>query len=150
MGNKGLLRALSLLDLQLREATKLFNQIFLAAPDVDRKDFLRFADVYRKLSLRTTLYSSNRDLALWYSKRLNSGDRAGYFTPYTIHPAVDTVAVPGFNVEVLGHSYYAKARALINDMHVLMKGNFPPSQRVDLSELVIGKNKLWEFGLPSG
>ena len=95
MGNRGLLRALQRIagDAETRSAVK-FGQIFLAAPDVDRDLFLDLAHLYPDHSERTTLYASDADLAVHVSAKLHEAPRAGYFTPYTVAPGVDTVAVP--------------------------------------------------------
>lgn len=114
MGNRGLLRSLHriIADAESRAAVR-FGQIFLAAPDVDRRLFLQLAHVYPAVSERTTLYSSNRDLAVYFSVRFHAGPRAGYFLPHTIAAGIGTVAVPGFNVDLLGHEYFAQAEALL-------------------------------------
>ena len=63
------------------------------------------------------------------SAKLHDAPRAGYYTPYTVAPGVDTVAVPGFDVDLLGHSYFAQAEALLHDIHDLMRHNEAPAQR---------------------
>ena len=131
MGNRGLLAALQRIssNAQLRSRVK-FNEIILAAPDLGRDTFLKFADLYPECSTRTTLYESNGDLPLYFSHWINHGPRAGYFKPYTVAPGVDTVAVPDFNIDLLGHSYFAKSEALVYDMRDLMLYDKAPASRI--------------------
>jgi esterase/lipase superfamily enzyme len=146
MGNRGLLRSLQriIADAESRAAVR-FGQIFLAAPDVDRRLFLQLAHVYPAVSERTTLYSSNRDLAVYFSVRFHSGARAGYFLPHTTTTGIDTVAVPGFNVDLLGHGYFAQAEALLHDMHDLIRHNEPPRLRQRVEPLFHENEQLWQI-----
>ncbi len=130
MGNRGLLRALQRIAAQAETQGKVkFGQIFLAAPDVDRDLFLDLAQLYREHSERTTLYASDADLPVHLSAKLHDAPRAGYFTPYTVAGGVDTVAVPDFDVDLLGHSYFAQAEALLYDMGSLLRDNKAPATR---------------------
>lgn len=121
MGNRGLLRALQRIAANAETRGKVkFGQIFLAAPDVDRDLFLNLAALYAEHSERTTLYSSDGDLPVHVSSKLHDAARAGYFVPYTVAPDMDTVAVPDFDLDLLGHSYFAQAEALLYHMRDLM------------------------------
>jgi esterase/lipase superfamily enzyme len=122
MGNRGLLRALQRIasDAQTRGKVK-FDQIILAAPDVDRDLFLDLAALYRQHAERVTLYASGADLPVHLSSRLHDAPRAGYFKPYTVAEGVDTIAVPDFDVDLLGHSYFAQAEALLHDIYDLLR-----------------------------
>jgi esterase/lipase superfamily enzyme len=137
MGNRALLAALNSLINQVAQATKLrFNQFFLAAPDVDVRDFKQMAAAYSKLSDRTTMYVSSKDKALWGSKVVHQYPRAGYQPPITIVDGVDTVDVSRIDVDFLGHSYIAEAKDLLDDMFSLMVGNLPPNRRLGLNHAV--------------
>ena len=130
MGNRGLLRALQRIAANAHTQGKVkFGQIFLAAPDVDRDLFLDLARMYPQFAERTTLYTSDGDLPVHLSAKLHDAPRAGYFAPYTVAPGVDTVAVPDFDVDLLGHSYFAQAEALLHDIFDLMRHNQAPSAR---------------------
>jgi esterase/lipase superfamily enzyme len=121
MGNRGLLRALQRIaaNAQTRGQVK-FGQIFLAAPDVDSDLFLNLAALYAEHSERTTLYASDGDKPVHLSSKLHDAARAGYFKPYTAAPDIDTIAVPDFDLDMLGHSYFAQAEALLTHMRDLM------------------------------
>lgn len=130
MGNRGLLRALQRIAANAETRGKVkCGQIFLAAPDVDRDLFLDLARLYPEHSERTTLYASDGDLPVHLSAKLHDAPRAGYFTPYTVAPGVDTIAVPDFDLDLLGHSYFAQAEALLHDIHDLMLHGRAPGKR---------------------
>ncbi|MBC7957752.1 MAG: alpha/beta hydrolase [Cytophagales bacterium] len=132
MGNRGLLRALQRIaaDAQTHGKVK-FGQIFLAAPDLDRDLFLDLAHLYPMHSERTTLYASDADLPVHLSSKLHAAPRAGYFQPYTVAPKIDTVCVPDFDLDLLGHGYFAQAEALLYDIGELLRTNAsPPRQRI--------------------
>ena len=63
------------------------------------------------------------------SAKLHDAPRAGYFKPHTVAPGVDTVAVPNFDLDLLGHGYFAQAEALLHDIHDLMRHIEAPGQR---------------------
>lgn len=122
MGNRGLLRALQRIAANAETRGKVkFGQIFLAAPDVDRDLFLNLAQLYHDHAERTTLYASDADLPVHLSAKLHDAPRAGYYTPYTVALGlVDTVAVPDFDLDLLGHAYFAQAEALLYHIRDLM------------------------------
>lgn len=145
MGNRGLLRALQRIaaNAETRSAV-YFGQIFLAAPDVDRDVFLDLAAVYPRFSERTTLYASGADLAVRFSGQIHAAPRAGYFEPYTVVPGIETIAVPDFDVDALGHGYFAQAEALLHDLYDLMRHNqAPPRQR--LVAVTHDGQSFWRF-----
>lgn len=130
MGNRGLLRALQRIAANAQTRGKVkFGQILLAAPDVDHDLFLDLARLYPEHAERTTLYASDGDLPVHVSAKLHDAPRAGYFTPYTVAPDIDTVAVPDFDVDLLGHSYFAQAEALLHDIYDLMRHGEAPGKR---------------------
>ncbi len=146
MGNRGLLRALQRIaaNAQTRGTVK-FGQVFLAAPDVDRDLFLDLARLYPEHAERTTLYASDGDLPVHLSAKLHDAPRAGYYTPYTVAPGVDTVAVPDFDVDLLGHSYFAQAEALLHDIHDLIRHNEAPAQRQRITPAFDEDATFWKL-----
>jgi esterase/lipase superfamily enzyme len=146
MGNRGLLRALMNISMnpQLTQRVR-FGQFILAAPDVSRGFFLQHAHVYPSpRSERTTLYASAGDRAVFLSSKLHKGPRAGYFLPYTVAANIDTIAVPDFDLDLLGHGYFAQAEALLHDIHDLIQHNTPPQARQRIRSLVHANEKLWQ------
>lgn len=146
MGNRGLLRALQRIASQAETRGQVrFGQIFLAAPDVDRDLFLDLAELYAEHSERTTLYSSDADRAVHLSARLHDAPRAGYFAPYTVAPRLDTVAVPGFDVDLLGHGYFAQAEALLHDIYDLMRHGQAPERRQRIAPAAHEGLSFWQL-----
>jgi esterase/lipase superfamily enzyme len=146
MGNRGVLRALSQLTSQLEnEVQKPFRQIILAAPDVDSNEFQQLAAMLTRLCSRSTMYASRRDWAVWLSRIIHRHTRAGYFLPYTVAQGVDTIAVPSFNADLLGHSYYAEAHELLHDIFMLIHSDFAPQNRQRVFPLSIDGMRLWRL-----
>jgi esterase/lipase superfamily enzyme len=146
MGNRGLLRALQRIAANAEMQGKVkFGQVFLAAPDVDRDLFLDLARLYPEHSERTTLYASRRDLPVHLSSRLHDAPRAGYFTPYTVAHGLDTIEVPDFDIDLLGHSYFAQAAALLHDMFDLMRLDSAPHKRQRISPAVHEGVSFWRL-----
>ncbi|GGG59502.1 hypothetical protein GCM10011378_39370 [Hymenobacter glacieicola] len=148
MGNRGLLRALQRIagNAETRNQVR-FGQIFLAAPDVDHDLFLDLAALYPAYGERTTLYTSRHDRAVHASARLHRAPRAGYYEPYTIAPHIDTIAVPDFDLDLLGHGYFAQAAALLHDLYDLMRHNQPPGQRQRLQHPSLPDGGFWQLQL---
>jgi esterase/lipase superfamily enzyme len=146
MGNRGLLRALQRIaaDAQTRGQVK-FGQVFLAAPDVDRDLFLNLANLYPEHAERVTLYASDADKAVHLSARLHDAPRAGYYAPYTVAPGVDTIAVPNFDVDLLGHAYFAQAEALLHDIYDLMRNSKPPGTRQRIGAVEHEGQSFWKL-----
>ena len=147
MGNRGLLRSLHRIvaDASLRSGVQ-FGQIFLAAPDVDAGLFGTLAHVYEKLARRTTLYVSPRDRAVHVSQTLHGAARIGFSPPVTIVPPIETVEVPDFDVDLLGHGYYASAEGVLHDMFDLLARDAPPSARQRLEEAFDGQaRRYWRM-----
>ena len=146
MGNRGLLRALQRIAANAQTQGKVkLGQVFLAAPDVDRDLFLDLARLYPEHAERTTLYASNADLPVHLSSKLHDAPRAGYYKPYTVAPGVDTVAVPDFDVDLLGHSYFAQAEALLYDIHDLMRHDEAPAKRQRITPAVAESAAFWKL-----
>ena len=146
MGNRGLLRALQRIasNASSKNTVKL-GQVFLAAPDVDRDLFLDLSSSFPDYSERTTLYASDGDKAVRLSSILHDAPRAGYFTPYTVAPGIDTIAVPDFDIDFLGHGYFAEADALLHDIFDLMQHNLAPNRRLRIRKANHSVNDLWEL-----
>lgn len=147
MGNRALLRAINSMAMAMRQAGKKLGQIILAAPDVDVDQFNRLASVYPTLSSRTTLYISSRDWAIRASAIFHQYDRVGFYPPIALIPGIDTVQVSNVELTALGHSYYAEAGPVLNDMFDLIHENKEPNKRIRLYPRPSKENtKYWEIG----
>jgi esterase/lipase superfamily enzyme len=146
MGNRGLLRALQRIHADAERRTSIrFQQIILAAPDLDADLFRDLGDVYAASSLRTTLYASPLDRAVEMSAWLHGAARAGFTPPITIIDGVDTIEVPGFNLLDLGHGYFSEAEAVLHDIFELMHYNENPEHRIRPRAAEDGQ-RYWSIG----
>ncbi|WNJ82660.1 alpha/beta hydrolase [Pseudomonas canadensis] len=148
MGNRGFLRALQRVTANAETRGKVkFGQIFLAAPDVDRDLFLDLSYLYTEHAERVTLYASDADKAVHLSAKIHDSPRAGYFAPYTVTDSVDTVTVPDFDVDLLGHGYFSQAEALLSDIHGLIRKDTPPSRRLRMIAEASDGRPFWRLRL---
>ncbi len=119
MGNVGLTSAL----LKINDSTQ-FNQIVLAAPDIDAEIFKH--DIAPKIiskGKRVTLYTSKTDLALIASKYFNRGPRAGDSgSELLLVPGVQTIDATSVDSSLLGHSYYGSNVNVLYDLGQLLSG----------------------------
>jgi esterase/lipase superfamily enzyme len=136
MGNRGVLRAVSRIASQAERRSQVpFDQIILAAADVDAETFRNLCSAYSRVSRRTTLYVSSRDRAVEASKWLHDFPRAGLLPPVLVTTGIDTINVTNADLTMLGHGYVAEAREVLTDMHNLLEHGDPPRRRFGLKEL---------------
>lgn len=135
MGNRGVLRAVNRMAAEAsHQAGKPFDQIILAAPDVDAGVFKDLCKAYAKVSRRTTLYVSAKDRAVEAAQWLHGFPRAGLLPPIMLVPDIDTVNVTHADLTMLGHGYVAQARIVLNDMHSLLRFGAHPKDRAGLKK----------------
>lgn len=147
MGNQGVLRAVNRIvaDAERRDSCR-FGQIILAAADVDADTFASLAAAYRQLAARTTLYVSQRDLALRASAWFAEYPRVGLYPPVSVFDGIDTVSVSNVDLTLIGHGYVGGARDVLQDMHRLIFSGEPPP-RFGLNRRKNGDGKTyWEVG----
>ena len=148
MGNRGVLRAVNRIGAAAQRRTgKPFDQMLLAAADVDAGTFRQLASAYPAVAKRTTLYVSKHDRAVGASHWLHDFPRVGLMPPTVVLPNIDTVNVTDVDLTWLGHGYVADARPVLADMHALIKGNAPPEQRIGLRSTRNERGELyWLIG----
>ena len=149
MGNQPMLQVLK--DLKAaRPKGVVFNQIILAAPDVDRDSFSDIANELQGLAKNITLYAAENDTALAVSRSVNGGSRAGDIPAAgpLILPGVDTLDVTSVSTDGLGinHSGYAENNKLLKDIELLVSSGAPPMVREPSLEVVkLGDGTYWRF-----
>jgi len=129
MGNRLLTSTLAEIEEQSPQA--VFNQIILAAPDVDAKVFKQeiFPQMVGK-ARHFTLYASSEDKALIASRILHDQSRLGESGDFlTVVEGLDTIDSTGVDPSTLGHSYYSSTQTLLDDIHDLVIKSIPPQQR---------------------
>lgn len=133
MGNRGILRAVNRIAAEATQRTgKPFDQMILAAPDVDADVFRDLCSAYSRVSRQTTLYVSSKDWAVGAACWLHGFPRAGLLPPIMVAPGIDTINVTHADLTMLGHGYVAQARLVLTDMHALLRFGAPPKDRAGL------------------
>lgn len=143
MGNRALARMLEMFP-QHNESS-VFNEIVLAAPDIDTGEFLHLAQSIQRAAKRFTLYASSNDKAIQASQLYHKYPRAGDSgNNIVVVPGVDTIDASDVDTSFIGHSYYGDERTVISDLYYLLGGN-PPDQRHGLEPKKCPKGCYWAF-----
>jgi esterase/lipase superfamily enzyme len=139
--------ALKNLDKQMLNAEDtVFRQVVFAAPDIDREVFLnQIAPAIVNDHQHFTLYASSSDRALMLSKAFSGGPRAGDSLPEpVVVSGIDTIDATGIDTSLLGHSYYADPRALV-DLFDLLGRNTAAAGRQGLDKKDGPRGLYWIF-----
>jgi len=150
MGNWPLLTALE--GVKPEEWKVEINQVILAAPDIDAKEFLKIAAKISRHWKGATLYASSNDFAMKAARKVH-GDlaRAGDLPAGgpVIMEGIDTIDISALNIDAVswGHSEYANKREMLNDVGLLLRtGVRPPHVRTPIYErLPVGKPAYWKY-----
>lgn len=129
------------------EQGQIFDQIVLAAPDVDADVFReQIAPRMQKVAKRTTVYCSRNDWALHASYAFNDSVRLGDSSRgIVVIDGMDTIDASDIDTDLLGHSYYGDCLTLLSDVQLLIQKNLPPIDR-RLSQRTLEKAMYWTFG----
>jgi esterase/lipase superfamily enzyme len=131
MGARALTRALKELDSDKPASTR-FNQIVLAAPDIDAETFAPMAKAINHAGDRITMYASSRDRAIKISKSVHGYPRAGESGgDLVVVPGVDTIDATSLSTDFFSHSYFS-GRTVLADLFVLIRFDTSPSGRFAL------------------
>lgn len=143
MGNRALARAVHSIATEQRTSPHpRFQQIVLAAPDVDLGVFKQLAEAMKKASNHITLYFSSADKALGLSKWIHIYPRAGAFS---VIPGVDTIDVSALDTGLISHSYFGENKSVISDIFRILKFGKPPNQRCGIVPKLLGSEQYWAF-----
>jgi esterase/lipase superfamily enzyme len=147
MGNRALSAALREIDLELRDKSRLFNQVILAAPDIDADDFRNnIAPAMQRTAQRLTLYASSHDDALMASQIVHRGPRAGDAGDgLIVISGIDTIDVTAIDSSLWGHAYYGSSHPVLHDLRALLSRAIPPSDRTWLSPAQRDGLTYWIF-----
>lgn len=148
MGNRFLTEALKVLYTEGSNEKFKFNQIILAAPDIDAHVFIKeIAPKIAQCSERVTMYGSKKDLALLFSgTALHGGiQRAGKINgKIAVVEGIDTIDASNVMTDRLGHGYFAESKELIDDIFDVTKFNKNPKDR-NLKEYTQNEKTYWAF-----
>jgi esterase/lipase superfamily enzyme len=141
MGNRVLAAAMH--DLAAAPMQPHFDQVVLAAPDLDADVFKRaLAPAFFKLANHLTLYASAKDEALVMGHKFDSAPRLGDTgSGIVVMPEMDTIDVTDVDTSFLGHSYVAENSTVLSDVYCLMRGAAHAAARCRLKSL----GKYWRF-----
>lgn len=148
MGSRPLAAALKEMEDESQGQGATFNQVVLAAPDIDADVFkYRIAPAILPRAERITLYASSNDLALVASRTFNGGDpRAGdSHEGLVIVPGIETIDVSNVDSSLLGHSYFGSNMSVIRDLQELLDGYKSADERHFLMPIGRDGAKYWEF-----
>ncbi len=151
MGNRALTAALQEMESTALSHSAQFNQVVLAAPDIDADVFRqRIAPAIINQAQRVTLYASSNDLALTASRTFNSGDlRAGDTSRgLMLTPGIETIDVSGVDTSLLGHSYYGDSPTVLTDLKELLQSSHPADERPFLQPVAVEQLRYWVFHHP--
>ncbi|HXA18650.1 MAG TPA: alpha/beta hydrolase [Thermoanaerobaculia bacterium] len=117
MGNRALIHALADLGNRNADASKAgctvpptkFQQVILAAPDLDTDLFLQLESAIKSVTTHVTLYASKRDRAVLASWILHRFNRLGFPSRRSAPPDIDAVDATAASTDFLGHSYYGQS-----------------------------------------
>jgi esterase/lipase superfamily enzyme len=148
MGNRAVLEAMNEIAMEARRRIKKpFGQIVLAAADVDTDRFRQRYRAYAHVALRTTLYVSQRDIAVGAARWLHKFPRVGLIPPVSVLPGIDTINVTNVDLTALGHGYIAAARDVLRDIHELIEHSASPGQRfATRPRTTTAGEQFWEIG----
>lgn len=128
------------------------SQVILAAPDVDRDNFVNIARDIQGLASGVTLYAAGNDRALTVSRNFYGGIPRAGDVPTTgplVLPGIDTIDVSAASMDSLGlnHSGYAENNALLQDIAALIAtGMRPPKLRTPtLEEILTDHGAYWRY-----
>ena len=134
MGNRVVTRGFKALFDENRAARRAFNQVVLAAPDLDADVFRRDiapSILGRPGGPRVTLYASSNDKALKASRNLHGGYRrlGESGSDLVVMPNLDTVDASDVQTEFLGHSYFGDSGTVLSDLVYLIHERLRPQER---------------------
>ena len=121
--------------------TPLFDQVALAAPDINAKEFVERTGLrLRPFSRRFTVYASTGDKALWLSKKVKGFAPLGFLNGYSqsgakqkLFDLVDASQLTGGWFDS-GHIYYGEMPEVLNDFGFVFQGVQATSLQRGLAE----------------
>jgi len=147
MGSRALASAVQELAAHFPAQPPLFNEVILAAPDIDADEFRnRIAPAIRPAAERITLYASSNDQALMASRLVHGYSRAGESgASLLILPGIETIDVSLVDHSILGHSYYGSSGPVLRDIQAILRGASSADSRPWLRAESLGSRQYWRF-----
>lgn len=132
LGNRLLTKAMGELVRQA-DIQPLFDNVIMAAPDVNARSFQQLWPQIKVAAKRFTLYASSQDNALIASRESRGGRnfaRLGEGGPnIVVIPGLDTIDASGIDTSLLGHAYVDSCKPVMRDLGLLIGKGFDPEKR---------------------
>ena len=150
MGNRALTRAFMELASNLpNEQLALFDELILAAPDIDADVFRNdIAPALAAAGAPVTLYASANDLAMVASHQLGGAPRAGDTRQgVVVVKGVETIDATKADTNPwgFGHAYVADSPKILRDLHELIVSRLRAAQRGNLEAVAAEGGVYWRF-----
>jgi esterase/lipase superfamily enzyme len=148
MGNRPLSRGFTVFaaDRPVQDL-QFFRSMVMIAPDVDADVFRQdLAPRLARTGVHVTLYASVNDRALRASKIFHGYPRAGEAGEgLVVVDGVETVDASETSGGLLGHSYFAEDRRIMEDIYSLLQTGQRAEQRFGLEAVDSAKGRYWTF-----
>jgi len=148
MGNRIIGRAMvTLANERLESDMLLFREIIMIAPDIDTEVFrMDMAPRLARTGIHLTLYASSSDRALLASKAFHGYPRAGESGDgLVVIDGLETIDASDASGGILGHSYFAEDRRMMEDISALLQTGQRADQRFGLEAVDSPKGRHWTF-----
>jgi len=125
----------------------VFREIVMIAPDIDADVFrLDIAPRLARTGIHVTLYASSDDRALKASKVFHGYARAGDAGEgLLVVDGVETVDASSVSGGLLGHSYFAEDRRIMEDIFSLLQTSQRADRRFGLEAVDTAAGRYWTF-----
>jgi len=148
MGNRIIGRAMMTLSNERLESDMLlFREIIMIAPDIDAEVFrMDMAPRLTRTGINLTLYASSSDRALLASKAFHGYPRAGESGDgLVVIEGLETIDASDASGGILGHSYFAEDRRMMEDISALLQTGQRADQRFGLEAVDSPEGRHWTF-----
>jgi esterase/lipase superfamily enzyme len=125
----------------------VFREIVMIAPDIDADVFrLDIAPRLARTGIHVTLYASSNDRALMASKAFHGYERAGDAGEgLLVVDGVETIDASDVSASLLGHSYFAEDRRIMEDIFSLLQTGQRAENRFGLEAVQTAAGPYWTF-----
>ncbi len=122
-----------------------FDQVVLAAPDIDTTAFRRtFAPALTQIAQRVTVYASRFDKALDLAQTASSYPRVGQAgASLLVLPGLDMIDASSAGPAEFGHGYFSGSNAVLSDLRDLLMERPPSARRLQPRQR--GTLTFWEL-----
>jgi esterase/lipase superfamily enzyme len=148
MGNRIIGRAMTTLATERLESDMLrFREIIMIAPDIDAEVFrMDIAPRLARTGIHLTLYASSSDRALLASKAFHGYPRAGESGDgLVVIEGLETIDASDAAGGILGHSYFAEDRRMMEDIYALLQTGQRADERFGLEAVNSPLGRHWTF-----